>query len=67
MRFQRSKIRYTHKWFGSRWAVAIRLFLLATFGFQWLEETLKWLIGRQRSLHRERMAAYWQLLKSRLA
>ena len=67
IRFQRSKIHYTQKWFGDLWAWLVRLFLLATFGFQWLEETLKWLIGHKRPLRRERMAAYWQVLRSGLA
>lgn len=63
IRFQRSKIRYAQKWFGPGWAVVARLFLLATFGLQWLEETAKWIIGHKRSLRRERMIAYGQLLR----
>jgi GT2 family glycosyltransferase len=66
MRFQRSKIRYTEKWFGSRWAFILRLFLLTNFGLQWLAETLKWLVGHKRALRRERMTIYWQVLKSGL-
>ena len=66
LRFQRSKIRYTEKWFGHGWALLVRLFLLATFAFQWLEETGKWLIGHKRPLRRERMRIYWEVLKSRL-
>lgn len=63
LRFQRSKIRYTQKWFGSMWAAAIKLFLRLTFGFQLAEETAKWLLGHKRPLRRERMAAYSDLLK----
>ena len=66
IRFQRSKIRYAEKWFGPFWAWLVRLFLLLTFGFQWLEESLKWLIGHKRPLRRERMTAYWQVLRSGL-
>ncbi len=66
IRFQRSKIRYTKKWFGPGWALAIQVFLLATFAFQWLEEAAKWAIGHKRALRRERIVAYWQVLKSGL-
>ena len=66
MRFNRSKIRYTQKWLGPGWAYLVRLFLLATFGIQWGEETAKWLIGHKRDLRRERMRIYWQVLKSGL-
>lgn len=63
LRFQRSKLRYTQKYFGPGWAVALRLFLKITFAIQWAEESAKWLIGHRRPLRRERMAAYGQLLK----
>ena len=63
LHFQRSKIHYTGKYFGRGWAALLRLFLWLNFAFQWAEETTKWLIGRQRALHRERMAAYSQVLR----
>lgn len=63
LRFQRSKLRYTRKYFGRGWAVTLRLFLWATFAFQWAEESAKWLIGHQRDLRRERMIAYGQILR----
>ncbi len=63
IRFQRSKLRYTRKYFGSGWATALRTFLWATFAFQWAEESLKWLIGHRRPLRKERMAAYGQMLR----
>jgi GT2 family glycosyltransferase len=63
LRFQHSKLRYTHKYFGRGWAVLLRLFLWATFAFQWFEEGLKWLIGHRRALRRERLAAYGQVLR----
>jgi GT2 family glycosyltransferase len=67
IRFQRSKIRYFFKYYGPFWAGVIRMFLLLTFALQLAEETFKWLIGHRRPLRRERMAAYWQVLKSGLA
>jgi N-acetylglucosaminyl-diphospho-decaprenol L-rhamnosyltransferase len=63
LRFQRSKLRYTRKYFGRGWAVALRLFLWATFAFQWVEEAAKWLVGHRRDLRRERMIAYGQILR----
>jgi GT2 family glycosyltransferase len=63
IRFQRSKLRYTRKYFGAGWAVILRLFLWLTFAFQWAEETAKWLIGHRRALRRERMMAYRQVLR----
>jgi len=67
IRFQRSKVRYFRKYYGVGWALVIRLFLLATFAYQLAEESLKWLVGHRRALRRERVAAYWQVLRSGLS
>jgi hypothetical protein len=67
IRFQRSKIRYFRKYHGAGRALVLRLFLLATFAFQLVEEALKWLVGHKRALRLRRMAAYWQVLRSGLA
>jgi GT2 family glycosyltransferase len=64
--FQCSKVRYFRKYHGVVWAHFVRLFLLWTFAVQLFEETLKWLIGHKRPLRRERMDAYWQVLRSGL-
>ncbi|MCS7260156.1 MAG: glycosyltransferase family 2 protein [Anaerolineae bacterium] len=66
LHFQRSKVRYFHKYHGAAWANLIRFFLLCTFAIQLLEEALKWLLGHKRPLRRERIYAYWQVLRSRL-
>jgi N-acetylglucosaminyl-diphospho-decaprenol L-rhamnosyltransferase len=63
LRFQRSKLRYTRKYFGRGWATTLYFFLWATFAYQWIEETIKWFIGHRRNLRRERMRAYRQLLR----
>jgi GT2 family glycosyltransferase len=63
LRFQRSKLRYTRKYFGPAWATLLRLFLWLTFAFQWAEESLKWLLGHRRALRRERMSAYAEVLR----
>ncbi|MGC8878298.1 MAG: glycosyltransferase family 2 protein [Anaerolineae bacterium] len=64
--FQCSKVRYFRKYHGVVWAHCVRLFLLWTFAVQLFEETLKWLLGHKRPLRRERMDAYWQVLRSGL-
>jgi hypothetical protein len=65
-RFQCSKIRYFTKYHGLFWGQTIRLFLLATYGVQLVEESLKWLTGHRRALRSQRISAYWQVLRSRL-
>ena len=63
LRFQRSKLVYTRKYFGRGWAMLLRLFLWGTYAWQWLEEGIKWLIGHRRALRRERIVAYGQVLR----
>ena len=63
LHFGRSKVRYTHKVFGPRWAGLLRRFLLTTFAWQWLIEAGKWLLGHKRGLRRERMRIYAAVLK----
>lgn len=64
--FQTSKVRYYQKWDGRPMAETLRLFLLATYVWQWAEESAKWLLGHKRALRRERMRAYVEVLRSRL-
>ncbi len=64
--FFSSRIHYTRKYYGRGWAESLRWWLLATFVFQWLREAGKWLIGHKRALRAQRMAAYAQVLRSRL-
>ena len=66
IRFQTSKIRYFYKYHGVLAAFALRSFLWLTYLFQLCEESGKWLLGHKRPLRRERVAAYWQVLKSGL-
>jgi N-acetylglucosaminyl-diphospho-decaprenol L-rhamnosyltransferase len=66
IRFQTSKVRYFRKFLGRGQAEALRVFILASFAVEWLLEAGKWLLGSKRSLRRERMAAYGQLLRSGL-
>ena len=73
IRFHTSRVRYVRKYHGAAAATAVRAFLLLTFAFQWVEEGVKWLAGwvlpsqrAKQAMRRERMAAYRQVLRSRL-
>ena len=64
--FQRSKLRYYRQVHGRSAAGALRLFLLASFAWQLGLEALKGIIGHKRPLRRQRVSAYWEVLKSGL-
>jgi hypothetical protein len=66
IRFQTSKIRYFCKFHGPRAAGFLRAFILSAFAVEWGLEAAKWLLGSNRALRRDRMAAYRQLLASGL-
>ncbi len=66
IRFQTSKVRYFRKFHGAVPAGILRVFILASFAVEWCLEAAKWLLGLKRTLRRDRMTAYRQLLKSRL-
>ncbi len=63
--FQRSKVLFFKRYYGWRGEV-LRWFILSTYLYLFLLEGLKWLVGHKRPLRRERVAAYWQLLRSGL-
>ncbi len=66
IRFQTSKVRYFRKFHGPLAAEVLRVFVLGLFAVEWSIEAVKWLLGSQRPLRRARMAAYGQLLRTRL-
>ncbi len=66
IRFFSSRVRYTRKYHGAFWAGTLRLWLLATFVFQWLREGAKWLVGNKRPLRAQRMGEYRKVLRSGL-
>lgn len=66
IRFNASKVRYFRKYHGCLAAEALRLWLLANFAVQLGLEALKGALGHKRALRRERVRAYWQVLKSGL-
>jgi N-acetylglucosaminyl-diphospho-decaprenol L-rhamnosyltransferase len=66
IQFQRSKVLYFRKHHGRWQAEVLRLFLLTTYVYQLLLESLKWLVGHKRPLRAERVRAHWQVLRSGL-
>ena len=66
IQFQRSKVLYFRKHHGRWQAEVLRLFLLATYVYQLMLESLKWLVGHKRPLRAERVKAHWQVLGSGL-
>jgi GT2 family glycosyltransferase len=64
--YNESKLRYFRKVYGSGFAWMLRIFLLAVYGWQMALEWIKGLLGSQRTLRRERVSTYWQVLRSGL-
>lgn len=64
--FQQSKLRYFRKYHGWLTAQALRLFLLLNYLFQLATEVGKSILGHKRTMRRERIHAYWQVLRSGL-
>lgn len=64
--FQVSKVRYFQKHHGAASALLLRLFLIASYTTQLVLEASKGLLGHKRDLRRERVRAYWQVLRSGL-
>ncbi|HEC34789.1 MAG TPA: glycosyltransferase family 2 protein [Chloroflexi bacterium] len=64
--FQTSKVRYFRKHHGPVAAEALRLFLLGNYAWQLGLEGAKWLLGHRRPLRASRIAAYRQVLRSKL-
>ena len=66
MQFQRSKVLFFKKHRAAGPAELLRLYLLATYVWQTLVESLKWLVGHKRPLRHQRAAAYWHVIRSGL-
>jgi N-acetylglucosaminyl-diphospho-decaprenol L-rhamnosyltransferase len=66
IRFQSSKVRYFRKHHGLIAGGMVWAFLMATYVYQLVEEAAKWAIGHKRPLRRERIGAYWRVLRSGL-
>jgi N-acetylglucosaminyl-diphospho-decaprenol L-rhamnosyltransferase len=66
IRFSRSKVRYFCKYHGRVAGHLVRAWLLFNYMCEWAIEGIKWSLGHKRSLRRERMRVYAQVIRSRL-
>jgi N-acetylglucosaminyl-diphospho-decaprenol L-rhamnosyltransferase len=64
--FQRAKLRYFRKYHGRIVTIVLRLFLLLNYSWQLGLEMFKGLAGHKRDLRRQRVRAYWQVIRSGL-
>lgn len=64
--FNRSKVLYYEKYFGSTWASLLRRYLLLEFRWQLLVEGLKAGLGHRRAMRKERIASYRAVIASGL-
>lgn len=64
--FQRAKLRYFRKFHGRAAAGFLRIVLLANYVWQLFLESAKWLLGSRRPLRRQRVRAYYDVLRSGL-
>ncbi len=64
--FQESKLRYFHKYHGALAAHTLRAFLLLNYAVQIALEAAKGALGHKRTLRRERIRQYVQVLRSGL-
>lgn len=64
--FQMSKLRYHRRVHGRLFADGLRVFLLCGYGWQWVLESLKRALGNKPLLRKERIRAYWQVIRSGL-
>jgi GT2 family glycosyltransferase len=64
--FQRAKLRYFRKYHGRTAAALLRLILMINYSWQLAIEATKGLLGHKRSLRRQRIQEYWQVIRSGL-
>ncbi len=64
--FQRAKLRYFRKYHGWLATAVLRAFLLLNYSWQLIIEAGKGLLGHKRPLRRQRVQAYWQVIRSGL-
>jgi GT2 family glycosyltransferase len=64
--FQTSKVHYVRKWHGALRANLLRLFLLGQYLWQIGLEGVKGVLGSRRELRRQRVKAYWQVVRTGL-
>lgn len=64
--FQQAKLRYFRKYHSRLAASLLRLFLLCNYLWQLILEGVKGVLGHKRPLRRQRVRAYWAILRSGL-
>jgi len=64
--FQQSKLTFFRKHHGRWQAELLRSFLMGSYALQLVAECVKWLLRHKPALRRQRVAAYWQVLRSGL-
>ncbi|MCA9874348.1 MAG: glycosyltransferase family 2 protein [Anaerolineales bacterium] len=64
--FQQAKLRYFRKYHSRLAASLLRLFLLINYFWQLILEGFKGVLGHKRPLRRQRVQAYWAILRSGL-
>lgn len=64
--FQRSKVLFFRKHHSVWAAEVLRLFILLHYFYQLLVEGTKGILGHKRALRRQRVSAYWKVLRSGL-
>jgi GT2 family glycosyltransferase len=64
--FQRAKLRYFRKYHGMMITMLLRIFLLVNYIWQLALEAFKGLLGHKKELRRQRVRAYWQVIRSGL-
>jgi N-acetylglucosaminyl-diphospho-decaprenol L-rhamnosyltransferase len=62
--FQNSKLRYFRKFHGPLAALALRVFIVASYAEQILIEQIKAALGHKRDMRRERVRIYWKVIRS---
>lgn len=64
--FQRAKLRYFRKYYGPWVSFVLRVILLVNYAFQIGLEGFKGILGHKRQLRKQRVKAYWKVLRSGL-
>ncbi|HSO28205.1 MAG TPA: glycosyltransferase family 2 protein [Anaerolineales bacterium] len=64
--FQQAKLRYFRKYHSRLAASLLRFFLLCNYLWQLILEGVKGILGHKRPLRRQRVQAYWAVLRSGL-
>jgi GT2 family glycosyltransferase len=64
--FQQSKLHYYKKFHGLGFALILRFLMLLNYIWQIMVEGIKALLGSKRTMRRQRISLYWQVLRSGL-